>query len=109
MGLLLYIVFVFVLFMAQIGVHHSVINIFYIVSALGDYSSSSLSCMVVFLIFQYLTFLGGNLVFDQTNLELQAQKILITKGGKLQVSSDTIYRCLSSNAMKNTFPFFLNS
>ena len=54
--LLLFIVFVFVLFMAQIGVHHSVINIFYIVSALGDYSSSSLSCMVVFLIFQYLTF-----------------------------------------------------
>ncbi|XP_062600839.1 fibrocystin-L-like [Saccostrea cucullata] len=30
---------------------------------------------------------GGNLVFDTKDIELQAQRILITKGGKLQVGS----------------------
>lgn len=47
--------------------------------------------MIIFLLlyFKIVWFIGGTLIFDEADIELQAENILITDGGILQVYERT--------------------
>lgn len=49
--------------------------------------------MIIFLVlyFKIIWFIGGTLIFDEADIELQAENILITDGGLLQVYERTLY------------------